>query len=244
MRESVLVDSGERGGEGQLGEPFAAKESASADACVGDGGEVDVGERGAFGERVDVDGDEGRRECERGEGGAPIKGALADAGERGGQRELGERGASVKGASADGDEAGGEHTSAEGAAVAEGIVADEGDGGEVTEEQRLEVPAAAFEGFRLPGRGGACLEEVQEALAVARTLNHVEPRVAQLFVRDGMARGASRRESRKASHVELLGHAAEQIDWKRSERERNCSFSFRHHLFETDGRLALGCSSF
>ena len=31
----------------------------------------------------------------------------------------------------------------------------QGDGGEVTEEQRLEVPAAAFEGFRLPGRGGA-----------------------------------------------------------------------------------------
>ena len=47
VRESVLVDSGERGGEGQLGEPFAAEESASADACVGDGGEVDVGERGA-----------------------------------------------------------------------------------------------------------------------------------------------------------------------------------------------------
>ena len=63
-------------------------------------------------------------------------------------------------------------------------------------------------------------------------------------LRDGMARGASRRESRKAAHVELLGHTAEQIDWKRSERERNCSFSFRHHLFETDGRLALGCSSF
>ena len=81
---------------------------------------------------------------------------------------------------------------------------------------------------------------MQVALAVARTLNHVEPRVAQLFVRDGMARGASRRESRKASHVELLGHAAEQIDRKRSERERNCSFSFRHHLFETDGRLGIG----
>ena len=68
------------------------------------------------------------------------------------------------------------------------------------------------------------------ALCALAALQNLEQCVAQQSMRNSTARGASCCESREALHVEILGHAAEHVDRKRSERGRLFSFD-SHHFF-------------
>ena len=254
--ESPSFNSGKRGWEGQLDEALATVKGGTIDGRGGER-EIEMGEGGATGEHARAGGGEGRRECEEAEGGAVRKGAIADGGEgrrerEGGEgravtkgafvdvgerrrkRDLGEPGASTKCLPTDGGDAGGEHASGEGAALVERIFADgRCADGEAEEAQGLEV--APYEGCLLPGRNGWFLK-VQALVESARGCTsqakpqHWKQCVTQPALRGSTARGASCCESREALHVEILGHAAEHVDRKRSERGRLFSFD-SHHFF-------------
>ena len=76
---------------------------------------------------------------------------------------------------------------------------------------------------------------VQAVYALQAALQHLKQCFAQWFVCNSTARGASCCKYRKAMGVELLGHAVEQIDRKRSEHGRLLSFSVRHALRDRNG---------